>query len=109
VLDNADGLPSLLVSMFMAAELLEGRIDAATANRVRWGSCSMLAAIVSHFLELKNELEVLGLGRNMDLTDKEADGLWTRVRVASDSLASYVPSSVSHNPPDVAGSSGGSL
>jgi hypothetical protein len=35
VLDNADGSSSLAASTSMVVELLEGRIDAATANGVR--------------------------------------------------------------------------
>jgi hypothetical protein len=59
----------------MAAELFEGQIDAAIANRVRWGSCSMLVAAMSHFLKLKTELEVLRSGRNVDLTEDEVGAL----------------------------------
>jgi hypothetical protein len=45
--DSVDGLSCLVTSMFMAAELLEGRFDAATANGVRWGSRSTLVTAVS--------------------------------------------------------------
>jgi hypothetical protein len=58
---------------------------------------------VSYFSKLKTDLEVLGSKRSVDLTEDEVDALWTRVRVASDLLASYVPSSVAHNPPDGTG------
>jgi hypothetical protein len=44
----------------MATELLEGRIDAAAANRVRWGTQFALVAALSYFLELKSELKLLG-------------------------------------------------
>jgi hypothetical protein len=37
VLGGADGSSSSVVSMSVAAELLEGQINAAAANRVRWG------------------------------------------------------------------------
>jgi hypothetical protein len=50
--------------MSMVAERLEGQIGAVTANGVRWGSCSVLVAAVSHFLELDADLEVLGSGRS---------------------------------------------
>jgi hypothetical protein len=50
VLDNADGLSSMAASMSTVVELLEGRIDTAATNRVRWGSHSALVAIVPHFL-----------------------------------------------------------
>jgi hypothetical protein len=40
---------------------------------------------------------------SMSLTKDEVDALWTRVRVASDSLVLHVPSLVSRNLPDGAG------
>jgi Trp operon repressor len=55
------------------------------------------------------KLEVLGSGCSVDLTKDEADALWTRVRVASDLLASHVSSSAARNPLMTRGSSGGSL
>jgi hypothetical protein len=55
--------------MSMAAELLKDRINIAAANGVRWGSHSALVVMVSHF----PELEVLGSGRNVDLTEDKAD------------------------------------
>jgi hypothetical protein len=103
VLDSTDGPSFLAASMATVAELLEGQIDVASANRVRWGSHSTLVAAVSHFLELKTELEVLGSGHSVDLIEDEADAMWIRMRVASNSLASHVPSSVVYNSPDGAG------
>jgi hypothetical protein len=103
VLDNADGPSSLAAFMSTTVELLEGRIDATVTNGVRWGSRSVLVATVSHFPELKFELELLGSRRNANLTEDKADALWTRVCVALDSLASYVPSSVACGPPDGVG------
>jgi hypothetical protein len=97
---GTDGPLSLAASVSMTSELLEDQIDATTANGVCWGSCSTLVAIVSHFQELKTDLEVLRSGRSTDVTEDEADALWSRVRTTSDLLASYVPSSVAHNPPD---------
>jgi hypothetical protein len=93
VLDNIDGPSSLSASLSIMAELLEVQIDATTANRVRRGTRSLLVASLSHFLELKSELELLGFGRNADLIEDHADA-------ASDSLASLVPSSVARDPPD---------
>jgi hypothetical protein len=55
------------------AGLLEGQIDATTANGVRWGSHSTLVAAVSHFLVLKAELEVLGSGCSANLIEDEVD------------------------------------
>jgi hypothetical protein len=57
VLDSTDGPSSLAASMSMAAELLEGQIEAATTNGVSWGSRSVLVTAVLHFPELKAKLE----------------------------------------------------
>jgi hypothetical protein len=59
---------------------------------------SALVAALSQFPELKSELELLGFGRNTNLTDNQADALWPLGSAASDSLASLVPSSLAHNP-----------
>jgi hypothetical protein len=56
VLGSADMPSSLATSMSTAAELLEGGIDAAAANGVCSGTCSVLVAIGLHFQELKTEL-----------------------------------------------------
>jgi hypothetical protein len=103
VLGDVDVSSLLVTSMFVVAERLEGRIEATTANRVHWGSRSALGATVSHFSELDADLEVLGSGCNTGLIEDEEDTLWSRVRTAVDSLASHVPSSVAHSPPDSAG------
>jgi hypothetical protein len=71
VLGSADVLSSLAASISVAAELLKGRIDAAAANGVRWGSYSPLVATMPHFSELKTELEVLGFRRGVDLIEEE--------------------------------------
>jgi hypothetical protein len=60
----------------------------------------MLVSTMSHFPELTCEVELLRSGWNVDLTKDEADALWTWVHMASDSLASYVPSSFARGPPD---------
>jgi hypothetical protein len=62
-----------------------------------------LVAGFSHFLELKSELELLGSERNADLIEDQANALWPLVDVASNSLASLIPSLVAHNPPNGAG------
>jgi hypothetical protein len=62
VLGNADGPSSPVASLSMVAELLEGRIDTAVSNGVHCGTRSMLVAALSHFPELKSELELLGSG-----------------------------------------------
>jgi hypothetical protein len=101
-LGNVDGLSSLATSMSVVADWLMGRIGAATANVVCWGSCSAFFATMSHFLELDADLEVLGSRHNAGLMEVEVDALWSRVHAAMDSLASHVPSLVAHNPPDSA-------
>jgi hypothetical protein len=93
LLGSVDGSSSLAASMSVVAELLEGWINAAPANGVRWGSHSMLVATVSQFLVLRS-------GCNVDLTKDKVDALWTRVCMASDLLASHVASSAARNPPD---------
>jgi hypothetical protein len=108
VLGGANGPSSPAASMSMAVELLKDRIGATTANGFRWGSRSALVAAVSHFSELKIDLEVLKSGRSADLIEDEANALRTWVHTASDLLASYVPSSVACNPPDGTGGGGGS-
>jgi hypothetical protein len=70
------------------------------ANRVCWGTQSVLVAAVSHFLELEAELELLGSGRNVDLKEDQVDALWTQTRQASESLVAFIPPSVAHGSPD---------
>jgi hypothetical protein len=103
VLDDADGPSSLSTSMYTTIERLKSRIDIAVASRVRWGSRSALAIAVSHIPKLDINLEVLGSRRSARLTQDEVDALWSRVCIAVNSLASHVPSSIAHNPPDSAG------
>jgi hypothetical protein len=71
VLGNVDGLSSLVASLSMVAELLEGRIDIMAANGVRWGTRSALVVALSHF----PELELLESRRNADLTNDQFDAL----------------------------------
>jgi hypothetical protein len=77
VLGGADGPSSLAASMSAVAKMLEGRIDAAAANGVRSRSHSALDVAASHFLDLKTELEVLGIRHSTDFTEDKADALWT--------------------------------
>jgi hypothetical protein len=100
VLGDTDGSSTQVTSMSAVAELPEGWTDTVAANGVRWGCRSTLVAAVSHCPELDTDLEVLGSGHSMGLTEDEVDALWSQVRMAADSLASHVPSSVAHNPPD---------
>jgi hypothetical protein len=64
VLGSVAGPSSLTASMSTTVELLERRIDVATANKVCYGTHSALVVIMSHFLELKASLEVLVSGHN---------------------------------------------
>jgi hypothetical protein len=62
VLDNADGPSSLVASLSMAVELIEGQIDTVAANGMCWGTQSTLIAALLHFPELKSGLELLRFG-----------------------------------------------
>jgi hypothetical protein len=73
VLDNADKSSSLAASLSTVVELLEGWIEAATSNGVRWGARSALVVALSHFLELKSELELPRSEHNADITEDHAD------------------------------------
>jgi hypothetical protein len=80
-----------MVSLSSVVELIKDRVDTAAANGVRWDTQPVLAAALSHFLELGAELELLGSGCNADLTEDQVDALWTQARHVSDSLASFIP------------------
>jgi hypothetical protein len=84
VLGNADGSSSLAACLSMVAELLEGRIDITVANGVHQGTRSVLVAALSHFPELKSELDLLGSEWNADLIDDQEDALWPLVSTALD-------------------------
>jgi hypothetical protein len=103
VLGGADGPSSLATSVPAVAELLGNHINAVATNGVRWGSRSVLVAVMSHFSELDTNLEVLGSSRSVGLIDDEIDALWSHVHATADSLVSHVPSSVACNPPNGAG------
>jgi hypothetical protein len=45
--------------MSTIAELLEGQVDTVAANGVRWGTRSVLVAVLSHIPELEAEAELL--------------------------------------------------
>jgi hypothetical protein len=81
-------------------ELLQGRFDITSTNGVCWGTQSALVTALSHFPELKSELELVGSGQNAVLTDDQVDALWPLVSMASDSLALLVRSSIARDPPD---------
>jgi hypothetical protein len=75
VLEKADETSSLAVALSSVAELIEDCIDTTAANGVHWGTRSMLAFALSHFLELGAELELLRFGRNADLTEEQVSAL----------------------------------
>jgi hypothetical protein len=100
VLEWADRPSSLAALLSLAAELLKGRIDCTTANRVYCGTQSMLATALSHFLELGTEIDLLGSKLSVNLIENQVDALWTQVCLASNLLLSYVPPSVARGPPD---------
>jgi hypothetical protein len=75
VLDITDGLSSLVASLSTVVEMLEGRVDSAAANGVRWGTRSTLVATLSHFPKLEPELELLESEHSTDLTEDQVDGL----------------------------------
>jgi hypothetical protein len=103
VLGDVGGSSLMATSLSAITEQLEGRIDAAATNMVRWGSRSALLAVVSDFPELDADLEVLGSKCNAGQTEDEVNALWSQVRAAADSLASHVPSSVAGSPRDSMG------
>jgi hypothetical protein len=76
VLDGANGPSSLVASLSRVVGLLEGCIDVVAANGVRWRTWSVLVATLSHFLELKTDLELLRSGRDAGLTEDQVDALW---------------------------------
>jgi hypothetical protein len=75
VLDNINGPSSLAASLSTVVELLEGRIDTAATNGVRWGTRSALVAALSRFLELNSKLVLLRSRHNADLIDYLVDSL----------------------------------
>jgi hypothetical protein len=84
----------------MVADEVEKWINATATIGVQWGVRSTLVIVLSHFPELESELELLESGWGADLSDDQADALWLLVSMASDSLASLVPSSLAHDSPD---------
>jgi hypothetical protein len=90
VLDRADGPSSLTASLSIAAELLEGQVDIATANGVCWWDPVSVACHLVALLELETDLELLGSRHNGDLMEDQMDALWTLVRSTSDSLVAHI-------------------
>jgi hypothetical protein len=68
VLQRVDGSSSLVMSLSLVVELLKGRIDVMAADRVHWGTQSVLADTLSPFPELVVDLELVGYGQSADLT-----------------------------------------
>jgi hypothetical protein len=84
----------------MVVEEVENRISTVAANGIRWGTRSVLLAALSYFPKLELELELLGSRRDAYLSNNQADALWPLVSVASDLLASLLPSSLPRDPPN---------
>jgi hypothetical protein len=100
VLGHASGSSSLAASLAMVVKEVENRVNTTVANGFRWGARSALVVILSHFPELKSKLELIGSGQDANLSDNQVNALCPLVSVASDSLASLVPSSLAHEPPN---------
>jgi hypothetical protein len=103
VLKGSDEASSLAASLSSAADLIEGRVQAAAANGVHWGARLALITALLHFPKLEPKLELLGSGRNVDLTKSQLDALCTRMRQASESLSLSVLPSDTRNSPNDAG------
>jgi hypothetical protein len=101
VLKGFDETSSLAALLSSAADLIEGRVDAAVANGVHWRARLALIAALLHFPELELELELLGSGHNADLTESHLDALWIGMHWASESLSSRVPLLFACCPADV--------
>jgi hypothetical protein len=91
------------MSLSSAMKLIKNRVIVVAANEARWGTQSVLSAAFLHFPELESELELLGSGRNTDLTKDQVDALWTQTRQASESLASFSPPSGTRGSPNGTG------
>jgi hypothetical protein len=73
VLERFSEAPSLVAALSLITNLIEGCVDAATANGVHWGARLVLTTILSHIAELELELELLGSGRNANLMKDEME------------------------------------
>jgi hypothetical protein len=100
VLGDTGESSSLAASLARVVEEVENWINTVAANGVWWGTRSALVAILSYSPELEHKLELLGSGRDVDPSDDQADALWPLVSVASDKLASLIPSSLAHDRSD---------
>jgi hypothetical protein len=69
VLKGYDEMSSLSALISSAADLIEGRVDAATVNGVHWRARLALTAALSHFPKLEPEMGLLRSGRNADLAE----------------------------------------
>jgi hypothetical protein len=90
VLKRFAEMSPLVVALFSATDLIEGRIDAVAANEVHWGVQQALMTVLSHF----PKLELL-------------EAFWTQTYRALESLSLGVPPSIAHSPPDGTGEDSG--
>jgi prophage DNA circulation protein len=96
VLGGPTGMSSLVASLSSAAELIKGCINIVAANLVHWGTGSVLASTLSHFLQLETELELLGRRHKADLMKDQVDALWTKTHRALESLVSCIILMIAH-------------
>jgi hypothetical protein len=73
VLKGSDEASSLVELLSSTVDLIEGHVDATATNGSIWGGGGWLAltATLSHF----RKLELLGSGRNADLTEGQLDAI----------------------------------
>jgi hypothetical protein len=70
VLKGSDEASSLVELLSSTVDLIEGHVDATATNGSIWGGGWLaLTATLSHF----HKLELLGSGRNADLTEGQLD------------------------------------
>jgi glyoxylate carboligase len=68
VLVSTGGSSSLVASLAMVADEVENWINTAATNGVQWGTQFALVVVLSHFPKLEPKLELLGSGRDADLS-----------------------------------------
>jgi hypothetical protein len=77
--------------------MIEGPVDATTANGVHWGSLLALIAALCHFPEVGPELDLLGFEHNANPIEGQLNAPLAQMRQASESLALNILLSVAHD------------
>jgi hypothetical protein len=72
--EDLSGRP-LVASLSSAAKLIEGHVNAAATNGVRYGARLALTTTLSHFPKLETKLELLESECNADLTKGQLDAI----------------------------------